>query len=227
MKIMVRPLLIILILANFIHQSEPICLAVPDLPDDIKKEIKELSSPYPAFRYNAALRLKERGEEAVSAIPYLIATLDDNAVIFFQPLTQSTPGEAASEALARIGQPAVGPLLAVLTNDNYIVRARAVFALGEIKDDRAVFPIIDLLEDSSSQVRLNAVKALKNFPGKRVVGPLIQVLKDDEPLVRLEADKALVEVSKILVDITLKDFGMNSKKWQQWWDSNKQIIKER
>lgn len=88
----------------------------------------------------AAYWLGFKGEEAVPAIPQLVAVLGDNRAVRpslyrhdVSPNSRSTPGEEAAGALARIGKPAVDPLIAALrTSSSSFARQNAAWALGQI-----------------------------------------------------------------------------------------------
>jgi HEAT repeat protein len=81
-----------------------------------------------------------KGVAAVPAIPQLIAALGDNRPV--KPATyradvsdaaRTTPGEEAAGALARIGKPAVDPLIMALrASSSAIARKNAAWALGQI-----------------------------------------------------------------------------------------------
>jgi len=59
----------------------------------------------------------------------------------------------AVEALRRIGEPAVGPLIESLKDRDEDIRGGAANALGEIGDRRAVEPLIQALKDENENVR--------------------------------------------------------------------------
>ena len=71
-----------------------------------------------------------------------------------------------------------------------IVRAKAVKALGNIRDLRVVEPLIQALKDEHWDVRRRAAWALGNM-GEPAVEPLIQALKDEHWDVRRKAAWAL------------------------------------
>jgi len=113
----------------------------------------------------------------------------------------------ASQALVRIGEPAVAPLIDALASDNrrkrtkaattleqlgevavqplikalehrdYTVRASVVEILGRIGGAQAVEPLIKLLEHRNSEVRTSATEILGRIGDTRAVEPLIKVLK--------------------------------------------------
>jgi len=93
----------------------------------------------------------------------------------------------AVEALGKIGEPAVEPLIQALKDKDNGVRGSAAEAFGMIGDKRAkraVEPLIQTLKDKDWYVRKASVVALGSIGDKRAVEPLIQTLKDDEEEVR-------------------------------------------
>ncbi|MCP4695954.1 MAG: hypothetical protein GY862_03755 [Gammaproteobacteria bacterium] len=96
--------------------------------------------------------------------------------------------EVAAEALVKIGQPAVEPLIAALKDSE--VRQAAVDALVKIGEP-AVVPLIAEFKDS--EVRQAAVDALVKI-GQPAVEPLIAVLKDSDKDVREVAADVLEKI---------------------------------
>ena len=81
---------------------------------------------------------------------------------------------AAEEALVKIGEPAIQPLILILEDDDYRLSDAA----------RA-------LNDSVSFIRRSAVRALGRINGAQVIGPLIQALRDNDSGVQSEAEDQL------------------------------------
>ncbi|MDR0912721.1 MAG: HEAT repeat domain-containing protein [Methanobrevibacter sp.] len=78
------------------------------------------------------------------AIPVLIDTLSDmNKLV----------RREASTALIKMGTPAVDPLIAILSDDDWKVRGAAAWALGGIGDKKALKPLENLLNDDSGFVK--------------------------------------------------------------------------
>lgn len=71
--------------------------------------------------------------------------------------------EAATETLSKIGTPAVESLITALRDQEIDVRKAAAEALGKIGDTRAVEPLIAALKGKSWQVNEAATKALKSM----------------------------------------------------------------
>jgi cyclophilin family peptidyl-prolyl cis-trans isomerase len=82
----------------------------------------------------------------------------------------------AANALARIQagiSASVPPLLGLLSDQSWLVRAHAARALGVAKDKRAVDQLVKLLGDSEERVVANAVNALGSIADPRAVDPLM------------------------------------------------------
>jgi len=99
--------------------------------------------------------------------------------------------ESAFKILAACGPPAFPWAESLLHSRDEVVRAGAAFALGELKDPRAVEPLIGALKDSGIGVRQLAAGALGELNDPRAVEPLIGTLKDSEIAVRWVAAVAL------------------------------------
>ncbi len=87
----------------------------------------------------------------------------------------------ASWALEQIGRPAVPSLLALSSNKDGFLRQRAILALGEIRDGRAIDPLIRALGDKEDYVRESAASSLGHLRDPKAVEPLIALLAK-EPL---------------------------------------------
>jgi HEAT repeat protein len=128
------------------HAVEALVAALRDPDNAVRSE---------ALKALSGIQDPRAAEAATGArLDELMATLKDH---------RSTPeaaGErrAAAQALARLGQPAVEPLIAALRDDYPEVRRQAAVALGQIKDSRAVEPLIAALHDAD--LRCKAAAAL-------------------------------------------------------------------
>ncbi|HVP93830.1 MAG TPA: HEAT repeat domain-containing protein [Methanoregulaceae archaeon] len=133
---------------------------------DVRGLIRALTSDDINIQYNATEALGELGDPfAITALIHVL-TVDRYSAIRWK----------AAEALARIGEPAVDPLVSVLDNRNEDVRWKAAIALGDIGDPRAVEPLIHLLGDVDPYVRGRAAYAL-SLIGQPAVPVLIRVLE--------------------------------------------------
>ncbi len=134
---------------------------------------------------------RELAKEGVWAIPYVVwpfrtretkayqraitalATMGEPAIgPLITLLSDDRVGWGASQALARIGKPAVGPLICLLSTGDRLGRSSAMNALGLIKDPRAIKPLVRALSD---QERVSAAIALGRI-GEPAVDELIDVL---------------------------------------------------
>jgi len=102
-------------------------------------------------------------------------------------------GDAVSEALGKIGAPAIEPLIATLKNKDKETSGRrqaAIDALGKIGAP-AVEPLIATLRDSNENVRDAATKALGKISDTRAIDPLLTALKNSNREIRAIVLKAL------------------------------------
>jgi len=101
----------------------------------------------------------------------------------------------AKDALIRVGEPAVEPLIGMLNDDERDLRILAIESLGEIGDERAVEPLIEALNDEEWQMRKLIAQALGDLGDKKAVEPLIDVLLNDYyEGVRVAAAESLGEI---------------------------------
>jgi HEAT repeat protein len=100
----------------------------------------------------------------------------------------------ATEALDRMGEPAVEPLIAALKDGDRSRRLAVAKVLGQSSDPRALEPLIAALKDEDWLVRSATARALGRIGDTRVVEPLIAALKDTDYHVRDSAVGALGEI---------------------------------
>ncbi len=97
----------------------------------------------------------------------------------------------ATQALAKIGSPAVDQLVAALEDEDWTVRYRAAEALGLIGDPAAFDPLVAALQDGKDHVRYMAAKGLGKLGDGRAAAHLIARLHDGNEFVRRSAVRAL------------------------------------
>jgi nitrite reductase/ring-hydroxylating ferredoxin subunit len=102
---------------------------------------------------------------------------------------------AAASALARIGTPAVEPLIAALDDRDSVVRLRAAWALGRIGDERAVKKLILTLRDGDWSVRMRAAEARETLRAHQATDELLFLLRDKNADVRRHAIAALTKIA--------------------------------
>jgi HEAT repeat protein len=98
------------------------------------------------------------------------------------------------EALGKIGEASVLPLIGALKHTNHLVRSGAILILGQFKDSRAVEPLLSILHDENADVRQSVIYALRKTAYTRSVEPIIGMLKDVDSEVREAAAGALGEL---------------------------------
>ena len=104
---------------------------------------------------------------------------------------ESAHYKALANALARVGPPAVSPLLGLLRSNEKEPRRWAAYTLGLLKDSRAVDPLIERLDDSRSEVRKTAARALGEIGDVRAVQALIRTLANRDWETRRAVAEAL------------------------------------
>jgi HEAT repeat protein len=187
--------------------------AAPVVEEKVKDEVEiqiDLLKDRDWFRRkDAAITLGEMGDER--AIGPLIAALRDK---------EWNVREAAQDALAQIGPPAVEPLTKALRE--YQIRTFVIEVLGKIKDERVLDPLMAqlrneefkdvatralvevglpaverlmaVLNDKDKHVRKHAVMALGDISIPESVDALIDATKDEDWAVRLQAMAALDKI---------------------------------
>lgn len=93
----------------------------------------------------------------------------------------------AGYVLSRIGKPAVEPLIKTLNNSNCYVVVEAIWALGEIGDNRAVDPLIRILKNKNNLIRWEAISALGKLGDRKTVEVIKPFLNDQDNHIRTVA----------------------------------------
>ncbi len=177
--------------------------------DEVEIQIDLLKEKDWFRRREASITLGEMGDER--AIMPLIAALRDS---------EWNVREAAEDALAQIGPPAVEPLIKALRE--YQIRRYVIKVLGKIKDERVLDPLMAqlrneefkdfatqalvdvglpaverltaVLNDKDRNVRKHAVQALGDIGIPEAVDLLIDATQDEEWEVRMAAIAALDKI---------------------------------
>jgi HEAT repeat protein len=108
--------------------------------------------------------------------------------------------EAAADALATIGKPAVGQMIAATTLPDPEVRMTAIRGLALAGDSSAVPTLIQLLKDESLEVRRAAIRALVKVGDKGAIEPLIEKLGDEDKDIITHAKMALFHMGSESVE---------------------------
>ena len=114
----------------------------------------------------------------------------------------------AVQELIRIGKPAVDELARALVTERYEHQNLYAYALGEIKDPRAVPALLKYLEDG--KMKLSVANAARTAGNTRMAAELEQTGQ------RMIADSVTA-----LQKITGESYGPDLPKWQAWWEANK------
>lgn len=136
-----------------------------------------------------------------------------------EPLAKATEDSeeavrsVATQALGKIGKPAVESLIEALKSSDDSVRMYAAMGLGKIKDLRAVKPLVEAMRIKTrlGGAEGSAAQALTEI-GEPAVEPLIAVLKESDEKVRRLAAISLGDISDIRAVEALIDALKDSSK---------------
>jgi HEAT repeat protein len=131
-----------------------------------------------------------RGELQCAAVQALGMLADPQAVPPLISILTSSEFHARQDtanALVRIGQAAVGPVLAVLRHPDPEIRRSVIEVLGKLRAREAADVLIEQVDDRRPEVRQAAVSALGMIGDSVAVDALIRALEDPEAIVRKEA----------------------------------------
>ena len=173
--------------------------------DPHRNLIEALYSTKASERGDAARALGKLRKEGEGALPFLAAMLHDDGDwrlpetphIVERGVVRFPVGRQVAIALGEIGraapEPALAVLLPALRDEKSLTRLNAAFALGEMRDARAVGPLGAALDDAEPSVRLAAVYALRRC-GRAASDALFAALRNDDPAVRQAAGSGIAEV---------------------------------
>lgn len=179
--------------------------------------VERLSAADASARAEAACELGRRGAAAAPAVGALAALLPDALPVGpvecgMSPWLRRTlearpeqwrrfetsPGREAARALARIGRPALEPLLAALRAPSPQARGHAAFGIGELapREGRAeaLGRLSLAVKDEDAFVREASIRALGKLDDKQAVPVLLATLRDKATPVRAAAAWALGEL---------------------------------
>jgi HEAT repeat protein len=194
-----------------------VCAAPLSGETSLQPLVERLGSPDASARAEAACEIGQRGPAAAAAVEALVALLPDDArvgpvecgmspwlrrTLEAQPEEwrrfETSPGREAAQALARIGRPALAPLLDALSAPSPQARAHAAFGLGEMQPrdgrDEALGRLMLAVKDADAGVRQACVRALGEVDDRRALPTLIGALRDKATPVRATAAWALGEI---------------------------------
>ncbi|NWF64024.1 MAG: HEAT repeat domain-containing protein [Chloroflexi bacterium] len=98
-------------------------------------------------------------------------------------------GQAAAEALAQFGAPAVAVLAEALSHPEAAVRGHAIRGLGRIRDERVTPYLIEMLQDPDQGVRRQAIESLAKLRDPRSILALQEAAAN-------RADRGMAELAK-------------------------------
>src|SRR5690606_28762655 len=99
--------------------------------------------------------------------------------------------ERLKELMLQFGVIAVEPLLAMLNDTDWRIRATAAELLGQLGDARAIEPLLLGLTNSTSKMRISSARALAQLKAVQAIEPLQELLNDESENMRKVAKEAL------------------------------------
>ena len=179
--------------------------------------VERLQAADASARAEAACELGQKGAAAAPAVDALVALLPDalrvgpvecgmspwlRRMLEAKPdewrRYETSPGREAARALARIGRPALQPLLAALSAESPRARQNAAFAVGEMEPREgraeALGRLMQALKDDDAGVREACARALGEIDDPEAVPALLGSLRDKAVPVRAASAWALGEI---------------------------------
>lgn len=221
--------------ANAQTSSEKLSIPSGASPE-LKKELEKLLSSELPRRLEGAYNIGNMREQAVLAIPILMELLkgydgmveiDEASLKYFEKDTAFLiVGNRANtinpvhilltDALGKIGKPAIEPLRAALpkADPKELYFPYVAEALAKTQDPEATRMLLDLLSTGDANARFRIAGALRHSNDPASVDALIQALKDKDKEVRSTAARSLKK-------ITSQAFGEDAGKWEEWRAKNK------
>jgi len=122
----------------------------------------------------------------------LLAVLGDDIDDPLEEDDLRSVGEYLALAIALVGQPAVMPLIDLLSSDSTTARRRGMGALALIQDRRAIAPLLEAVRhEKHSYTRAEAIRALGDVAGTECLDVVIAVSTDPYAWVRRQAASTL------------------------------------
>ncbi|HET7825426.1 MAG TPA: HEAT repeat domain-containing protein, partial [Anaeromyxobacter sp.] len=168
---------------------QAVSLLDPGDPLDRAVLLERLGDPSWRVR-SAAVEQIGASPRGAAALPRLVEVLSEGASVGAR--------DAAAAALARIGAPAVAPLLERLDATDPDLRQAAAGVLGAIADRRAVAPLTARLADPDPNVRAAAADGLGRIGGAEALAALRAAIDSDDQTLRLSALEALLRLGACL-----------------------------
>jgi HEAT repeat protein len=153
----------------------------------IKPLIEMLKDKLWLVRKSAAKGLVLIGEKAISELMSCMETSDENTKYWI------------ANVLGKIGEPALPELVRILREGSKDLRMYAVMALGEFRNEKAIFPLINAFSDEAWPVRNSAASALINF-GNLALVPVLKSLLSQNDDIRFWSRKVFEEIAPREID---------------------------
>lgn len=188
---------------------------------DAREQLSQLAEDHGRLERAIADLQNEDVNARASAVDVLAEIGDARAVEPMLPLLRDTEEGmllALAEAFKKIGDSAVGPLLATLQQEDPKLRKEAAWILGYFEDARVIEPLAAALQDQHADVRREAAAALAQHGDQRGADLLLTVLVEGDVNARGQAARALARLGdqravEPLIDALKDDDEANVRVW--------------
>jgi HEAT repeat protein/TolA-binding protein len=173
---------------------------------------KAYDQSWPAIVKAQQAAIDEMASLGPNVVPILLRSRDSSG--------DRRVGDLFVSAIARIGAPAVPAAIDGLSKGDQPVRLRAVNALRDLRDPRAVEPLLQALADSDKSVRIAVVQTLGTFADPRAADPLLALWsqQDDETRAQLAWALGRLRDRRAVTPLTaaLRDWLATAEKTGVW-----------
>ncbi|MFH0878771.1 MAG: HEAT repeat domain-containing protein [Lentisphaerota bacterium] len=174
---------------------DPLIASLNDENTDVRSNAAEALGELKDPRAVEPLTQLLRDPSLSRAAAWALGEIKDSRAVpsLIQSLGSENQGirENAASALSHIGAVAVEPMMASLKTGSAEARQSGAWALGEIKDHRAMPLLMELLKDEDMLVRAKALEALGSIASPLSYDAIHSMTRDGKPLVRAKAIQAL------------------------------------
>lgn len=116
-------------------------------------------------------------QEIQSALEFLMTSNDPDKLCAYAKIIEKEEGQKQFSVLS---------LIEALNHEDSIIRAKAAWVLGPLRDTRSVSPLIIALKDDDPAVRAHAAGALGHIRDHSAIDELVKLLSDEHTYASLE-----------------------------------------
>lgn len=203
------------------------------MPRPVREEVDRLVSDEAGKRATAAASLGEMGGNAIDALPWLVAVVQDARRVMSLTRGNTEVGSIAAEAIGKMGTPATVKLLALLNGPDTSPEARigAAWVLAFQKNRIAVDSILQQMRAAggratkeNDQQLFDWENAIVCYDDTRVPEELLGVFEVLAKL-RTEVSDSMSNHLRRFSELTGGPSFSTVAEARSWWESNKRAAK--